>query len=128
MKSSTLAALTLALLAATACGGEPPLQAAYDECHKVGEVDGAPVDMVSLASDQKSLTIDSGGGGEISASIGMLTAQCFLNELEAPSGVSSKMESTSAMMGRQEEEWGDLSVSWSYHPDNGLNAVFEDAS
>lgn len=38
--------------------------------------------MVELASDTKSLTIDSGGGGDLSAFAGFTAASCVLAELE----------------------------------------------
>jgi len=43
-----------------------------------------------------------------------------LNELDAPDYVLSQVESTNSLMGRQSADWGDLTASWSYHPDNGL--------
>ena len=130
VKKSTLLALSITLLAVAGCGGTPPLEKAHAACKDIGQGDGAPVEMVELASDTKSLTIDSGGGGDLSAFAGFTAASCVLAELNAPSGVGSKMESTTAMMGSQEEDWsgGELTATWTYHPDNGLQVIFEDKS
>jgi hypothetical protein len=35
------------------------------------------------------------------------------------------MMETRALDGRQEETWSGYAVSWSYHPDDGFNAIFE---
>lgn len=130
VKKSIVIALSIPLLTATGCGGTPPLEKAHTACKDIGQGDGAPIEMVGLAGDTKSLTIDSGGGGDLSAFAGFTAASCVLAELNAPSGIGSKMESTTAMMGSQEEDWndGDLTATWTYHPDNGLQVIFEDKS
>ena len=54
-------------------------------------------------------------------------AACILDELRAPSSVVAKIDDTNALMGRQEDSWGDYEISWSYHPDNGLTFIIETA-
>lgn len=44
--------------------------------------------------------------------------------LGLPDSLIQKMSSTRALDGRQSEEYDDLEVSWSYHPDKGLEVLF----
>lgn len=46
------------------------------------------------------------------------------NELGFPGSVYSDMLKTSAMMGRQSEENNKYKVSWTYHPDHGLEVTY----
>ena len=78
----------------------------------------------TLAEDNQSLVFDGSGktdyiGGDFSDLV------CVLNELKAPSTVESRMLSTNSLMGVQNAEWDGITVSWSYHPDNGLDANLE---
>jgi len=55
-----------------------------------------------------------------------LTAIRYANEEFGFSGaVYSKMLETSALMGRQTEENDKYKVSWTYHPDDGLEVTYE---
>jgi hypothetical protein len=49
---------------------------------------------------------------------------CIISALEAPSSVTSHMQQTTSMDGRQTETWNGITVSWSYHPDRGMDSVF----
>ncbi|RKI69367.1 hypothetical protein D7V91_05695 [bacterium 1xD42-67] len=46
-------------------------------------------------------------------------------ELGFNDSVYSKMMKTTALMGRQSEETDKYKVSWTYHPDNGLEVTYE---
>lgn len=46
-------------------------------------------------------------------------------ELEVPASISTKMARTSALDGRQSEVSGDIRVSWTYHPNRGLEVMWE---
>lgn len=55
-----------------------------------------------------------------------LAAIKFVNEkLGFPDSVYQKMLSTTALMGRQAEENRKFIVTWSYHPDKGLEVMYE---
>lgn len=55
-----------------------------------------------------------------------LSAIKFVNEkLGFSSALYQKMLSTTALMGRQEQENEKYIVSWSYHPDKGLEVMYE---
>ncbi|WP_181062313.1 MULTISPECIES: hypothetical protein [unclassified Pseudoclavibacter] len=49
----------------------------------------------------------------------------MLSSLDVPASTVSKIEQTRALDGRQDDSWDDLEASWTYHPDDGLNIVFE---
>ncbi|MBR3032219.1 MAG: SHOCT domain-containing protein [Clostridiales bacterium] len=45
-------------------------------------------------------------------------------ELGFPDSVIAKMESTNSLAGRQSESNDKYEVSWTYHPDNGMEVIF----
>ena len=52
-------------------------------------------------------------------------AGCVLGGIGMDSAVLDKMSQTRALDGRQEDSWGVWEVSWTYHPDQGLNVIAE---
>ena len=55
-----------------------------------------------------------------------LNAIQYANEqLGFPASVYQKMMSTTALMGRQSHTGSKYTVSWSYHPDHGLEVLYE---
>ena len=50
---------------------------------------------------------------------------CVLDALDVPDSVLSRIDATRALDGRQEGAWNDLTASWGYHPDNGLDIVID---
>jgi hypothetical protein len=49
---------------------------------------------------------------------------CFVDAMKTPSSVVSHMEQTTSLDGRQAEEFDGIEVSWSYHPDRGMDSVW----
>lgn len=49
----------------------------------------------------------------------------FNEALDLPDYIENEMEHTNALMGVRTETVGDIEVSWSYHPNNGLNAIYK---
>ncbi len=47
------------------------------------------------------------------------------NELGFPESLYQKMQTTSALQGKQTESNEKYSVTWSYHPDKGLQVIYE---
>jgi len=79
---------------------------------------------ITLAEDGQSLNFNGKGkddffGGDFS------DLKCIIEELSAPSTVIDRMLRTSSLMGVQDAEWDGISISWTYHPDNGLDTIFE---
>jgi hypothetical protein len=90
----------------------------------VATCDVADASGITFAEDGQSLVFDGKGeddyiGGDF------YDVECLLNAMEAPSTVWAQMLKTSSLMGVQESNWDGISVSWSYHPNSGLNASFE---
>ena len=48
---------------------------------------------------------------------------CVLEEVNTPDYVQSKLENTTSLMGDQTATWDNISASWSFHPDNGLDVT-----
>ena len=46
--------------------------------------------------------------------------------LGLPDSVNAKMGSTRSMDGRISETYDNITVSWTYHPDNGLEVLYEE--
>lgn len=88
------------------------LRSAYDKCTYSRTV---------ISSDGLSISVDSKNKYD---SDGVKDIITIINELDLPESLIDAMESTNALMGRQKETYGDYEVSWSYHPDNGLDAIF----
>ena len=108
-----------------------PLEVAYDECINsvqseliaadVGDITSS--ELLDLAEDKETLTV-SNDGEEYYAFLTSTAVSCVLGELDAPSSVAAHMEQTRALDGTQSEEWDGFEVSWTYHPDDGIGAVF----
>jgi len=79
---------------------------------------------VTFAEDGQSINFDDKGkedfsGGDFS------DLQCLIEKLSAPSTVLARMYQTTSSMGVQDAEWDGISISWTYHPDRGMDANFE---
>lgn len=75
-----------------------------------------------LGDGGMTLTFDMKGKDQ-STGAAMTDIACVLAELDVPTSVVSHMDQTTSMDGRQSESWENLEVSWSYHPDRGMDGV-----
>lgn len=100
----------------TGCAGKfDTFQKAYDTC-------GAP-EGITVSDEGKTITINGIGEDDYSGA-GLYDTVCVLDAIKTPEYVISNMETTNSLMGRQSATFGDnIDVSWSYHPDNGLDIV-----
>jgi hypothetical protein len=64
---------------------------------------------------------DTGGYDDPQAEID--AAFCILDAVGAPTDVAARMQDTRALDGMQDAEWGAYKVSWTYHPDVGMNLI-----
>lgn len=77
---------------------------------------------IDLGDGGMSLTFDMMGKDDSSgAQMGEIA--CLFGNLDMPSAVQSHIDQTTSMDGRQTETWDNLTISWSYHPDRGLDGV-----
>ncbi len=83
----------------------------------------------TLGSDGSYLSIDTNPYDIDDYTVsGSISALLSINEaLGLPDYITDDMGKTTAMMGRQSEDFPDLglSVSWSYHPDKGLEVTYK---
>jgi hypothetical protein len=106
------------LLAGCAAPGPLPLQAAVDECRLNGS------DLVVLEDDGTTLLIDHKGEDDLRG-MSIEKVDCLLDALEIPGSVRQKMGQTRAMDGMQSAEWDQVTATWTYHPDTGLDLILE---
>lgn len=81
-----------------------------------------------FASGDSGLTIDDdgrsmylNGEGEDSTGMDVFSQVCILEELNVPDSVFGRINNTNSTMGVQEAQWDNFEMSWTYHPDNGLD-------
>lgn len=81
-----------------------------------------------LARDESYLMIDTNPEDEeyyLKESVGAQYVIKANMELNLPEAVTTKMGQTRALDGRQTETYEDIEVSWTYHPDTGLEVLYE---
>lgn len=76
----------------------------------------------SVGDGGDSVVLDMEGEEDIFG-LGYYDVMCVLGELDLPDSAESLMLSTSALDGRQTADWDNLSASWTYHPDEGLDVI-----
>lgn len=76
---------------------------------------------LELSENQTSLTVHLQPGWSIDMSEKFT---CVPDLLDAPDSVLERMEGTRALDGTLDAAWGDYTVTWTYHPDDGLRAVY----
>jgi len=102
--------------AALAAIQESPLEEAYASCELESAVG------IELRDGGKTITLDSKGEEDLTGA-SIVEIACILSELDMPSSISSHIDQTTSMDGRQSESWDGMTISWSYHPDRGLDGV-----
>lgn len=89
------------------------LKNAYKEC-----TDGG----TKLSGDGLSISVDASSKYDYES---LLDVYTIVEKLKLPDSLIDAMCSTNSLMGRQIEQHGDFEISWSYHPDNGLDVIFK---
>lgn len=98
--------------------GETTLQKAVKSC--ASDYSG----YIDVLDDGKTLNID--GEGKESDGSPIKETACVLYAIPVPSYVISRMDQTRALDGVQREQFDAFDISWSYHPDNGLDIVIHE--
>lgn len=82
---------------------------------------------VELASDNSYLKVDTNplDLDDFSASEGWNMIQSINEELDLPESLEQKMGQTRSIDGRMSQEFDDVIVSWTYHPNSGLEVLYE---
>ena len=94
---------------------------------KVHSAIGGDTYYCTLASDGSYLSIDTNplNLDDFSSSTAWKMVKDANTELGLPASVTSKMSTTRALDGRQTETHNGVKVSWTYHPDQGLQVLYE---
>ncbi len=92
------------------------LQTAAEGC-SVADVAG-----VTIGDGGRTLTLD-GQGAEESSGVNVSQTVCVLMAVNTPDAVISRMDSTRALDGTQTATWDNITATWTYHPDNGLDVI-----
>lgn len=110
-------------LVLTSCGGPTAIEDAVSACNDQLNVS------LTAGDGGKSVSVSGGDfdlpAAQDQADLATQVSLCILDELKVPDAVFAKVKDTTAMMGRQSDSWGDYKLSWTYHPDNGLEIVVE---
>lgn len=80
-----------------------------------------------VSDDGKTMVLDSNPDDidDYSDSSILGSIQLFNEQLGIPDSVLEKMYATRALDGRQSETYGRITISWTYHPNNGLEVIYE---
>lgn len=116
-KTLSILGASLLLISTAGCGAIPftKFSEAYKTC-------GSPSG-IRVSDEGKTITVDGNGEYEYSGA-NIYDTACVLDAIDTPSYVITNMDTTNSLMGRQTATFGDnIDVSWSYHPDNGLDIV-----
>jgi hypothetical protein len=102
-------------LAADGSGGDGggDLEAVKEEC-AVGSSD------IRIGDGGDTLSIDR-AGAEVSPGATITQFECVIEALEVPDSLVDRINNTRALDGYQEGSFDQYSISWTYHPDDGVN-------
>ena len=95
---------------------EPRLRTAFDSCSARDSGN-----TLAIVDEDTSIVIDT--RSEYGSPAGM---DCVLSELDVPESILAQIGRTTSMMGVQDADHDGFHLSWSYHPDNGVNMVITD--
>lgn len=106
------------------CGASGQLTDAAGACSSTAGQDLVPGDGGESISIRAS-SVDASNSPRTTPELVTMTSLCVLDELDVPDSVTSKVEATTSMDGRQADSWDGFDLSWTYHPDNGLEIIIE---
>lgn len=74
---------------------------------------------IELVDEGTALLISTEGDESYGAS--MDEVACVINELEMPSNIVNRLDTTRALDGTQTGSWNGYEATWNYHPNSGMN-------
>lgn len=116
-----LIALGVVLLGAVAYWTLPPLFAGDERLSEANRDCSAG----SLGDDGRSLRLDGEGERKHSGDVTFDSHLCVRAALAVPDSTWTKMLETTSLQGRQTDSWDGIHASWMYHPDHGLDIIYE---
>lgn len=99
----------------------------YVDLKKVADNAGCDTYYCNVASDGSYLELDTNplDLDNFSSAEAYKMMKNINRELELPESLDVKIGATRALDGRQSEEFDSVTVSWTYHPDKGLEILYE---
>ena len=82
---------------------------------------------IALEDGGATLVFDHRGEDDLAGG-SIMDILCVFAELDMPTRISTHMDQTTSLDGRQTESWDGLEIQWSYHPDRGMDGVITIAS
>lgn len=96
------------------------LSLAYTSCDLLG-VKGA-----SHSVDSQSLYLDGTGDEDyLNTDVTFDDISCVISVLDVPQPIITRINNTNSQMGLVEDSFAGIYISWTYHPDNGLDLYFK---
>ncbi len=89
----------------------------------VGNCDLTESRYADIGDDGYTLTLDGAPEDRPKRGATIDDIACVLYYLEIPDSVVAKIDGTRALDGMQDAEWGGISATWTYHPDDGLDLI-----
>jgi hypothetical protein len=107
-------------VAVGAAAGQPTaLEKAYSQYEDLGITSSS----IKLVDDGRTIIVDGEGAEQSGAPMEAIAS--LVTALEMPTSIVTKIENTRALDGTQSDSWDGIEVSWSYHPDTGIDMVLE---
>lgn len=106
--------ILLAIVFAACGSGGHDFEGAAETCSSRFDVEDP-----FITVDEAGLYIDGAGEGSTGANLECIVS--ILTFLEVPNSIITRMDSTTALMGVQEANYEGMTLSWTYHPENGLD-------
>lgn len=140
-------ALVIGLIGGLALGiaiGAATSRALHDnnEAAAAGDVEGAKEDLfvaaakrcnvsakVEIADGGRTMIVDGEGEEAFTGDVTFGALDCIIEQVGTPRSTKQLMLETRSLDGRQSDSWDadgvEIEASWSYHPDDGLDIIFE---
>lgn len=118
--------LALLMLTAVAYGISQTLNSAT-RLEDVKEACAPNSNHIRTADNGKSLII-TGAGAEEGPGANLGHVVCVFAEVDMPEAVRAQVGGTRALDGRQHGSWDGFDVSWTYHPNSGLDVILQETS
>jgi len=122
--------IVFSLSACAATSKTPDFKKVYNEILSADELSDK---CVALSKDSKSLVVDTNPNNDKNQSRGEavqnMRVLLKVNELLGlPDALIDKIGSTRELDGQQVNIYGEITITWSYHPDYGLKVIYEKKS
>ncbi len=107
-----------------ACSAESKLKKAYEKVVTINAGEDS-LSCLEMSDDGAYVKFDSNPYDKDDYSVkgAFDLLEDFQDELEVPSYIEEEISNTTWSMGRQKAEFGDYILTWTYHPDKGLELM-----